>query len=396
MSILPDKVLQLTRLQFGLGTSAHIPRLVEAYDGSMPLVWVDSTNSSGTPSADTIMQRVMLPFNQKQRNNVKKVASADQVPSTCPENFIGLSQCYAVVIFEGLPTKGDPESSKQPFNYTLRADSGLVYINVVKHTSSMEQRVMPLQWAVDSAYIELVASATPYLPREWPFTQLDNTEQMTQIRMSYLRGTRMILVLAHFVAFVGIAYQLPGAFAGERAYQLTSHMKAMGLMDSARITSWHFSMSAVNLPGWIAVALIWHFRIFTATSVWITLLVHILLGLILASWSFFTATPFGKSPQLAAIVSSVIACVLAIVTLVIGNVSNLLAVVITIAFPPGFYIFAIRAIVGFELQQVGANMLKGDPDNGVMLLPLVIAACVRIPVSFIDAAHPDLRFRLTS
>ena len=75
---LPDEVLQLTRLQFGLGTSAYIPRLVEAYDGTMPLVWVDSTNGSGTPSADTIMQRVMLPFNQKQRNNVKKVASAAQ------------------------------------------------------------------------------------------------------------------------------------------------------------------------------------------------------------------------------------------------------------------------------------------------------------------------------
>ena len=373
-----------------------MPRLVEAYDGSMPLVWVDSTNGSGTPSADTIMQRVMLPFSQKQRSNVKKLASADEVPSTCPENFIGLSQCYAVVVFDGMPTKGDPKSSKQPFNYTLRADSGLYYINVFKHTSSFEQRVMPLQWAVESAYTELVTSATPYLPREWPFTQSDNAEQMTQTRLSYLRGTRMILVLAHFVAFVGIAYQLPGAFAGERAHQLTSHMKAMGLMDSARIMSWHFSMSAVNLPGWIAVALIWHFRIFTATSVWINLLVHVLLGLILASWSFFIAVPFGKSPQLAAIVASVIACVLAIVTLVIGNVNNVLAVVITVAFPPGFYIFAIRAIVGFELQQVGANMLKGDPDDGVMLLPVVIAACVRVHVSSVDIAHAKSRFRLTS
>lgn len=351
----------------------------------MPLVWVDSTNGSGTPSAEAIMQRVMLPFGHKQRNNVKRVESADEVPSTCPENFIGLSQCYAVVVFEGLPTEGDPESSKQPFNYTLRADSGLYYINVVKHTSSFEERVMPLQWAIESAYIELVTSATPYLPREWPFTQMDNTEQTTQTRLSYLRGTRMILVIAHFIAFVGIAYQLPGAFAGERAYQLTSHMKAMGLLDSARITSWHFSMSLANLPGWIAVALIWHFRIFTATSVWIILLVHVLLGLILASWSFFIAAPFGKSPQLAAIVSSVIACILAIVTLVIGNVNNVLAVVITVAFPPGFYIFAIRAIVGFELKQVGANMLKGDPDDGVVLLPIVIAACVSGVVDACDA-----------
>lgn len=38
-----------------------------------------------------------------------------------------------------------------------------------------------------------------------------------------------------FVSFVGIAYQLPGAIAGERALLLTEHMKAMGLLDSARI-----------------------------------------------------------------------------------------------------------------------------------------------------------------
>ena len=38
-----------------------------------------------------------------------------------------------------------------------------------------------------------------------------------------------------FIAYIGIAYQLPGAFAGERANQLTAHLKAMGLRDSARI-----------------------------------------------------------------------------------------------------------------------------------------------------------------
>ncbi|KAH9830408.1 uncharacterized protein C8Q71DRAFT_862423 [Rhodofomes roseus] len=363
---------------FGLGTSTPVPRLLEQYDGSLPLVWVDGTNGSGTPSADAIMNQVMLPFNSKQRANVKLVASPEEVPSACPENFIGLSRCYSVIVFNFLPTAGDPDSVKQVLNYTLRADSGLSFIDVVKHTSSVEERLMPLQWAVDSAYIELVTGSTPYRPYEWPFTQTDNTEQYTAIRLSYLRGTRMILVIAHFIAFVGIAYQLPGAFAGERAYLLTSHMKAMGLMDSARITSWHFSMSLVNLPGWIAVAVIWRFRIFTATNVGITLLIHILLGLILASWSFFIATPFGKSPQLAAIVSAVVACILAIVTLVIGNVSNVLAVIITLAFPPGFYIFAIRSVVGFELHQVGANLVKGDPDNNVMLLPIIIAAIADI------------------
>ena len=38
-----------------------------------------------------------------------------------------------------------------------------------------------------------------------------------------------------FISFIGIAYQLPGSVAGERALLITEHMKAMGLLDSARI-----------------------------------------------------------------------------------------------------------------------------------------------------------------
>ena len=42
-------------------------------------------------------------------------------------------------------------------------------------------------------------------------------------------------VLHRFIAYIGIAYHLPGSFTGERANLLTSHLKAMGLKDSARI-----------------------------------------------------------------------------------------------------------------------------------------------------------------
>ena len=38
-----------------------------------------------------------------------------------------------------------------------------------------------------------------------------------------------------FVLFVGVSFQLPGMAVGERAIGLTSHMQAMGLLDSARV-----------------------------------------------------------------------------------------------------------------------------------------------------------------
>ncbi|KAH9926492.1 uncharacterized protein B0H18DRAFT_1118977 [Fomitopsis serialis] len=369
---------------YGLGTAVAVPRLIDQYDGSIALVWADSTDGTGSPSAQDIMSHIMSGFSSKQLKNVRKVTAASNIPATCPENFNGFSECYAAVVFNILPGNtsnvgaSTNASALQAFNYTIRADSGLYYVNVAKHTSSYEERVLPLQWAIDSAIVELTTGRTPETPMEWPFTQESNTEQYTDIRLSYIRGLRTLLVLALFICYIGIAYQLPGAFMGERANLLTSHLQAMGLMDSARILSWHVSTSLVYLPAWIVVALIWHYRIFTATNAGLVLVVHLLLGFTLASWSFFVSAPFGKSPQLAAIASTVLAIVFAILALVDGHATTGAAFFYTLFFPPGFYIFAIRCMCGFELHLIGTNVVKPDPDNQLVLLPLIFAAIIDI------------------
>ena len=53
--------------------------------------------------------------------------------------------------------------------------------------------------------------------------------------MFYVQETLRTYWLHRFICYVGIAYQLPGGISGERANGLTAHMKAMGLLDSARI-----------------------------------------------------------------------------------------------------------------------------------------------------------------
>ena len=143
--------------------------------------------------------------------------------------------------------------------------------------------------------------------------------------------------------------------------------------------SWHIGISLAYLPAWVIVALVWHSRIFTATNVGLILLVHLLLGLSLASWSFFIATPFGKSPQLSAVCSTFLAVLFAIVALVFSDhCTTGTAFIFSIVFPPGFYIFAMRAICGYENNQIPTNALHGDPDNNMVLLPLLIAAIVRL------------------
>ena len=118
------------------------------------------------------------------------------------------------------------------------------------------------------AIIELRSGQGVPTPVEWPYTQETNQEQATNTRLStsfasmiryhadvhsqvsleesdpFLSLHCELYSLAvwlipnscfRFICFIGIAYQLPGAFTGERADLLTSHMKAMGLLDSARI-----------------------------------------------------------------------------------------------------------------------------------------------------------------
>lgn len=50
--------------------------------------------------------------------------------------------------------------------------------------------------------------------------------------------------------------------------------------------------------------------------------------------------------------------------------------VLSILFPPSFYMFALTALTGYENNQLATNVLRRDPDKGVVLLPVLIAGIV--------------------
>ena len=111
------------------------------------MIWADGTNGTGTnPSAHDIISHVTSGFSSKQLRAVRQLDAPDDIPSACPQNFYLFSECFAAVAFNSLPGPND----SLPLNYTLRADGGLFHIDVTKHTSDYEKRLLPLQWAVDS------------------------------------------------------------------------------------------------------------------------------------------------------------------------------------------------------------------------------------------------------
>jgi ATP-binding cassette subfamily A (ABC1) protein 3 len=105
---------------------------------------VDATDGTSSPSPSQVISRITSSFTPTQQQHVRQLSDVSEISSTCPENFAGLSQCFAVVVFYDIPANGSADVV-----YTLQADAGLLYINVQKHTSQYEERVLPLQWAID-------------------------------------------------------------------------------------------------------------------------------------------------------------------------------------------------------------------------------------------------------
>jgi ATP-binding cassette, subfamily A (ABC1), member 3 len=212
------------------------------------------------------MNRVTSSFSAKQASRVQKVNKEGDVPAACPQNYNGVSECFAAVVFDDVPANA---SLTEPVHYTIQADASLGYVDVVNHKGDYEKRILPLQWAVDQAIIDLKTGVSLPTPCQWPYTTLENDDLVADSRIStsaeYFAPFKTlklalrlcwicpflhcdilvrIIVSKHelklkdvfsFMMFVGISYHLPGAVAQERASGLTSHMKAMGLWDSTRI-----------------------------------------------------------------------------------------------------------------------------------------------------------------
>lgn len=172
----------------GVGQPADIPSLASVLQSGYHFYWVDATNGSATPAPKDIISHVTSDFAPWQKAAVKQLNSPDDVPPACQQNFNGFSECWAAIIFNDIV-------GFSGVNYTIRADAGLRYVNVEKHNSDVELRVLPLQWALDSAILSLQTGHSYPTPQEEPFTMETNTEQSKETRLGYLNGIRELFVL---------------------------------------------------------------------------------------------------------------------------------------------------------------------------------------------------------
>ncbi|KAF9011272.1 hypothetical protein BDQ17DRAFT_1537998 [Cyathus striatus] len=362
----------------GLGTIAPIPRIRDVFDGSHPLVWADTTNGTGFVSTKDIMAKVTDGFSAAQLAGIKQVDSLQALVDECVANFNGVSRCFTTLTFDYIPTSIRNDFGS--FNYTIRTDQSIGSINVYKHTSGLETRFHALQWAVDQSFIELSTGTQVPTPLEWPYTFNTNDEVNSSHRLNFISFINTFVALPFLLTFLGVSYHLAGAVSTDRATGLTAHLKAMGLLDSARIVSWHLSMTLAYFPSWFILAFMWQHKIFTGTNTALLLAVHVITGLGLTSWSFVIAAFFGKSPQLASVVTSGLALVLAVAPVMIPLPSMATGVVLSLFFPSMFYVFALKVICLYEVSGHATNALHTLPEFEInlTLLPMMIVAFIAV------------------
>lgn len=136
-----------------------VKSLQSQFDGTSKLVWADNSSGYdyGSPTpAQIIMERITANFTSAQRTAVNQV-DPNNIFSECPQNYQGYTPCFAAIAFQSIPFLNESGISglSSNVNYTIYADWGLGYINVEKHTSDYEKRIMPLQWEIDSVRLVL-------------------------------------------------------------------------------------------------------------------------------------------------------------------------------------------------------------------------------------------------
>jgi hypothetical protein len=72
--------------------------------------------------------------------------------------------------------------------------------------------------------------------------------------------------------------------------------------------SWHLSISSAYVIAWIVVAVVWQRAIFSGTNIGLFIVLYVVTGLSLASWTQLVAVPFAAAPTLAAITGTSNSC----------------------------------------------------------------------------------------
>ncbi|KAF6766833.1 ABC transporter-like protein [Kalmanozyma brasiliensis GHG001] len=365
-----------TTNDLGLGAPATIRQLSDTI-GSKPIYWLDArTSTTGSRfSAQQIIDTILEDLQPSQRSLVRQVRDDTELGLACPQAFNGLSSCFGAINFQNITEQGS-------VSYTLRQDPGLTRVKVSTNSGDAETRTLPLQFAVDSAILQLNGAPASFYaqpPLEQPYSAQTNAEQSETQRTGFLNGVDQLSVLAFFIGMLGIVWHLPSSVSEERGSGMTALLTTMGCGQLPRLLSWLCGPGAAYLPAWFVMGGVLSATLWTTSNKALCIFAHVLPGLAMASWSLFVATFFARA-NVSSIITTAIAILFAIVALITKQIGEGGGIIIGLLFPSASFVYEFIAISAYEENGLAADVLGSHDDfnRGPSILGQIIVQIIAI------------------
>lgn len=346
---------------YGVGVPSPVRSLSDAFavaDSSRKKFVIIDSNLTGNDVQAVINELASTARTAKKELHLAHDAST--LNTLCPSSSGGITNCFGAVQFWSSPN----QSPGAIWNYTIYQDGAFgSSIDVTSTRNDAQVYSLPLQQAVDRAISR--TSHGPGLPQtiwQFPYStytqaakEADNAEQYQQLVSS-------ILAFTFFIGMCGITYHLTGYVTQHREEGMLQLIDAM--MPNrrrweclvARIASMHFAFDLIYAPAWVVMGVVMGAIAFPNTNIGWLVLLHLLCGLALSSFSILASSLFRRS-QLSAISTVVTAVVLAIVAQFAENgvlTATATGVYATgILFPPCTFVYFLIVTSSFELDGKG-------------------------------------------
>ncbi|KAE8150913.1 hypothetical protein BDV25DRAFT_139348 [Aspergillus avenaceus] len=291
----------------------------------------------------------------------------------CRQSLHGTSPCFASIIF----TTFDQEQAE----YIIALDEDVVRNSPMKYKvqqSVLTERLLPIQWAIDSHIGDFVSSPRPIV-KTWsgffdsPLEQLPNEEADYWLSLVHFfvapLFTFILLAMAHHVStFV----------AGERQNAVVELMTAQGVTATPRLISYPVSFYMLYLPGAIICSIMLGELLFMNTPTVLIFSLTLFATVSFIAFSQFIGTFFTKA-QLAGLCTSISVFAIGLITMeqtLRGTGSPGVATGLSLIFPPYAWVTVIKNIAMTEAVRRAFPNEKSAQSQGMMngnlFIPLFI------------------------
>lgn len=267
------------------------------------------------------------------------------IPNICPASSKGVTTCFGVVDIWSSPMQGNDAI----WNYTIWNDYTIRGANVNIDSNGVQLYTYPLQHAVFGLMSQRNnGSVLPDTILNYPYTSQTQAEEDFKDEKFFGLLVTQAIAFVLFIGICGIAYHLTGHVVAQREEGILQLIDAQMPNKSrweclaARTIATHIAFDTIYMPAYIVCGAVVGTQIFPHSNAGWYVLLYILAGLAMTSFSILASSLFRRM-QLSAISAIIAAIAFAIVAQFTQSgqkaTSTSAATATGLLFPPSAFVY---------------------------------------------------------